>query len=526
MADPGGLTADDLKRALAAQGVTLPPSGYTGQETQAAPSVAGIDEERDVVRGRYRPPVYLKPVDISGPTEIPKPETTPVFHQPDTAQAQDDSAQAPPRGYSVTVPARTIPLVSPATRLATLHGEQTEFEGEDQQAKWEAFAQDELADEKTRQDANLRIQYLLNEAERKKQRANLDDHLAQLQARADMLREDRVDPDHFFASKSTGEHIQLGIAAFLGGLAQGALGTPTNHVADMIRGRIHDDIDAQKDNMAHQVDLLGQDRNLYQEKMALFGNDEQARAATMQEELNAALRAIDEMADRYKSPVTLARAEVLKGQLERQYAKEWASMEQYVPERQVQVGPASGAGDVESDVKPEEVVHDPFGNQWVTVPAQRRDAVQGRFDEAQSVHAARQDLEELLAHAKHFSPQWQGRLAATLKTLAMANVPATGAGGHGGVAFLQLTQKAVGSPMMANIAPDRVLGAAREVDASAQGQARAALDAEAQHVVRPGLVVRKEKGQQVQKRNYAIVGPYQRRAAVSASAPPGFAPAR
>jgi hypothetical protein len=82
--------------------------------------------------------------------------------------------------------------------------------------------------------------------------AYVDDHKAKLadyQSAVQDAANTKIDPNHFWNSKSTGSQIGLIAAQALGGFNQGFSGGKIpNAAADMVRARIQDDIRAQQDN--------------------------------------------------------------------------------------------------------------------------------------------------------------------------------------------------------------------------------------------------------------------------------------
>jgi hypothetical protein len=77
-----------------------------------------------------------------------------------------------------------------------------------------------------------------------------------LNADATALANQKVDPERWWASRSTGQKIAGVLAAVIGGLVQGRVGG-RNTGLDMINDAIEKDIAAQQQNLAHKRELLG-----------------------------------------------------------------------------------------------------------------------------------------------------------------------------------------------------------------------------------------------------------------------------
>jgi len=95
-------------------------------------------------------------------------------------------------------------------------------------------------------------------------------------AEAKKLANERIDPDHWWSSRSTGQKIAGFIAAIVGGLVQGRTGSPRNSGLDMINQEIDRDIDAQKANLANRRDNLGIQRGLVADLYARTGDLERS----------------------------------------------------------------------------------------------------------------------------------------------------------------------------------------------------------------------------------------------------------
>ena len=100
------------------------------------------------------------------------------------------------------------------------------------------------------------------------------------------IEQKKIDPNRYWANKSTGQKIMMGLGTFLAGLGGG-----DNRVLQYVNKQIQNDIAAQKD----QFDRQGQRaQNMYKVMLQRFGDERKAEAATeammiksMQQRINA-----------------------------------------------------------------------------------------------------------------------------------------------------------------------------------------------------------------------------------------------
>ncbi len=104
-----------------------------------------------------------------------------------------------------------------------------------------------------------------------------------LRDEAKRLASQDVDPDRWWASRSTGQQVALAISAGLGGFLNPG---GRNSTIEMIEGAINRDIDAQKATLAGRRDLIGQQQGILAEISAQTGDEyratEAVRLAAMQ----------------------------------------------------------------------------------------------------------------------------------------------------------------------------------------------------------------------------------------------------
>lgn len=136
--------------------------------------------------------------------------------------------------------------------------DEREMAAANQQAQGAIQKQADVAAQRAQAEAAIREDAQLKRDARLKE---IDGRIASNQQRADKLSADiassQVDPNHFWASKSTGQKVASTIAIILGGLGQGLLRSNSNAVIDLMNKQIGDDIEAQRVNLGKKQSLLG-----------------------------------------------------------------------------------------------------------------------------------------------------------------------------------------------------------------------------------------------------------------------------
>lgn len=156
--------------------------------------------------------------------------------------------------------------------------------------------------------ANLEAQARENEM--------LQEKSAELDAEVDRVSQLKVDPNKFWADRSTGDKITLGISLFLGAL--GGARTGVNQAVNIIDQAINRDIEAQQANILQQTRGVDRKRGLLSDMRLRFKDNEQARAAVKMAYLQDAQMKVNEIAARYEAPEIRAKAAQMIGQLETQ----------------------------------------------------------------------------------------------------------------------------------------------------------------------------------------------------------------
>lgn len=117
----------------------------------------------------------------------------------------------------------------------------------------------------------------------------LNQHMEVQNQMMDDIRSSKIDPNRIFSDAGVGgfKKITAIIGIALGGFAQGLRGGP-NTALDIINATIDRDIDAQKSELEKKKGLLGEQRNLYSQKLQQFGDARAAEAASKSDMLAAA----------------------------------------------------------------------------------------------------------------------------------------------------------------------------------------------------------------------------------------------
>lgn len=126
--------------------------------------------------------------------------------------------------------------------------------------------------------------------------------------------EGKVNPDHFWESRSTGQKIAFGVAAFLGGFVSGFRGGP-NEALQHMESAIDRDMAAQRANIENKRGQIGDMRGLLAETYRRYGNMDQAEAAARV----IALQQIDQRAQEYAvgsgNELVAAKGQMLQAQI-------------------------------------------------------------------------------------------------------------------------------------------------------------------------------------------------------------------
>jgi len=124
----------------------------------------------------------------------------------------------------------------------------------------------------------------------------------------------KISPDNYWANKSTGQKIGIGIALIAG--AFGAANTGKNSAVEVIDKAIDQDIDTQKANYAAKKGAVGEMDSAYAKLHGVYKDEVAATAAAKAELLNQAMIKLQSNAAKFKGDAATAAATSALGQLQ------------------------------------------------------------------------------------------------------------------------------------------------------------------------------------------------------------------
>lgn len=154
------------------------------------------------------------------------------------------------------------------------------------------------------------------------------------------IQDQKIDPNHYMNSMSTGKHIMTSIGLLLGGYSAGVSGGP-NPALQKLNDNISRDIDAQKAE-------LNKKENLLSSNMKQYGNLRDAEAVTRIQLSDIASNALAQNAAKMADPAAKARADQAIGQLNQKVAP---IMSQLAMKRTIAQTASSGQGDTGELIK-------------------------------------------------------------------------------------------------------------------------------------------------------------------------------
>lgn len=147
-----------------------------------------------------------------------------------------------------------------------------------------------------------------------------------------------VDPDRFWASRSTGQKVAGVVSLFLGGFLQGMRGGP-NAGLDMLNQYIDRDIEAQKFAYGAARDTAQQQQTAFGMAMQKYGNVDAAKAAARAAALDSVQAQLGQQAAMWKSADAANRAQMAMAELAQLRMQQIQQGVAFMPARQVAVGP-------------------------------------------------------------------------------------------------------------------------------------------------------------------------------------------
>lgn len=237
---PDGTPIADYEQALP------PPTTAPGTFGQAIGNslsgvAAGLGVDPNTFEMPKAPPTYLQrpPDEVVAAAGAPGQSAAPAGQPPQAAPAPVQPGQGAAPGYIAADERRLENAVQ-------------------QKAKTDAMTADLVAQQ--REQTAKQLQDLTQKHQ---------EVLQQRQDQADQMFKDlqtqKIDPNHFWAERSTGQKIGAAISIMLGGLGAG-LARTTNQATTILNDRINQDIQAQKDNVNQKNNVfahyLGQTKDI------------------------------------------------------------------------------------------------------------------------------------------------------------------------------------------------------------------------------------------------------------------------
>ena len=141
--------------------------------------------------------------------------------------------------------------------------------------------------------------------------AKLDEAFQKLDQSANDLASKRVDPERYWANKTTGDKVMAGIGLFFGAFGQGG-----NKAVSVISDAIDRDINAQKSDIQTAKDVYTARQGIYSDMFATYKDRRVAEEASRAAYLENAQLEVKRIAAKYAGPETQAKAQMLLGELE------------------------------------------------------------------------------------------------------------------------------------------------------------------------------------------------------------------
>lgn len=179
-----------------------------------------------------------------------------------------------------------------------------------------------------------------NAAQQQVTQKNYQDHFNELNQEygnfMNDIKNQHIDPNHYWASKSTASKISTGLGLILGGIGSGLTGQG-NAALEFLQNNINRDIKGQEAN-------LGKEQNLLSANMRQFGNLKDATDMTRIMQQGIVANQLQSIAATNTDPVAKARAQQALGVIDQHQATE---MQQFAQRRYMmqlmQQGPQQGA---------------------------------------------------------------------------------------------------------------------------------------------------------------------------------------
>jgi len=284
------------------------PSGIYG-ETSQAPSYSGP------------PPLDAPGMEAADPNEGLIPQQQPRQYTPDQLAAMQIKGQQPDYGFSS----------EPYNQMKNSIKEQAAIQS------LSLKTQADLLEKQNEQIAKIQQETEKNQLDRQKEIADATD---EIDAMSKEIGSTEIDPNGFWAKKSTGEKIMAGIVMALAGYAQGAYGTPNNAMT-IFQKAMDDDVSAQKANLGIKKGELGDKRTAYQQMLGKYKDEDMATAGAKMAIIEQTKNQILSTSTRSKGDEAQARASQMIGQLDLQKQKEMQAFQVAKQKAMGETGPSA-----------------------------------------------------------------------------------------------------------------------------------------------------------------------------------------
>lgn len=402
------------------------------------------------------------------------------------------SAQAPK-----IAPAGWTNVMAPGARGPLAAGQANELAGIQGQAEAKSGELANQADIRKGGGEQIEAQRLQEQSDYEKQVTAAHNTLGAITARRRELEAAKIDPTHFYKTKSAVQVIGLAIAQGLGAFGA-AMTHTTNTAAEIIQQAIDHDVAAQRDALERRGKSLQDETSLYAEHLRELGDAHRAAAATRQEMWQGVENQVKTAALQSQGAEVKAAAQQMIGTAQQKQALELAQWNKYHPAALVG-GTAQGT----SDVKPDEVIRLADGR-YVTVPdTAQRAKVSGKIHMSQDIDSALTRIKALAATPLlQRGPTWKKEIQEAGKVFTAPEIM-EGAG-KGGLGIFKAFTDPV-SPTFGVFTPG-VAKNAQDIADRVRAEAHHALGTSAGHVVTPTTIANTKTGER--ERRYIIQGEY------------------
>lgn len=214
-------------------------------------------------------------------------------------------------------------------------------------ANAQAHVQDVLAQD-------LQRQQIMQQKRESERQAEVDGQIQKFNELATEIKSAKVDPNHYWAEKSTGDKVMAAIGVGLGAIGAALTGSGQNAALHIIQTAIDRDIDAQKANLSKKGQDLQNQGTLIAMTRAKFGDARQAEAAARAIAIEGAQVRIQQIAAKYSAPEMKANAEKLMGELEVEKNKAMMAFQQ-IADQNAAMKQLSQGGPIDATNLPEDV---------------------------------------------------------------------------------------------------------------------------------------------------------------------------